>query len=537
MGELRRWGGHMVPMVSAGFTVLSGMVLLVSSATPAVPERLELLQDLLPLSVVEVSHVLSALVGLALLILARGLSDRLNGAYLTALLFCGAGVLLSLTKGLDYEEASVLILLASMLWLSRREFYRRTALLDEPYTTGWLLALLAALGGTAWVTMFAFKHVEYSHLLWWQFEYDADAPRAMRAGVTVAVAASVFALRALLSPPRFDMARPGTADLARAEFILQAQNHTMAHLVLMGDKRLLFDETNRGFVMFGVQGRSWIALGDPVGPPAVAEELAWRFREQVDRENGRIAFYQVRPTYLPAYLDMNLTPVKIGEEALVWLDRFGLEGSKGAEFRYIRKRAGREGMSFEILPRACIGERLTELRVISDDWLTCKQSREKRFSLGAFLPNYLAYSDLALIRQNGRVVAFANLLTTGTRVEASVDLMRHVRGAPSSTMEFLFVELLCHFKDEGYASVNLGMAPFSGLEDHPLAPLWQRFGALLYNRGQPFYNFQGLRRFKEKFQPVWEPRYLACQGGLNPALVLADAAVLIAGGYRGVFTK
>lgn len=537
LAGLSRWGGRMVPTLSAAFAVLSGLILLLSSATPAVPERLELLQDLLPLAVVEVSHVLSALSGLALLILARGLADRLNGAYLATLIFCGAGILLSLAKGIDYEEAFVLMLLAFVLWFSRREFYRRTTLLNEPYTTGWLLAVLAALGGMTWVTVFAFKHVEYSHLLWWQFEYDAEAPRAMRAGVAAAVAASLFALRLLLSPPRFELSQPGSAELARVDVILNSQDYTLAHLALMGDKRLLFDESSRGFVMFGVQGRSWIALGDPVGAEAVAEELAWRFREQVDRENGRVAFYQVRPALLPVYLDMNLTPVKIGEEALVPLDRFTLEGGKGADFRHILKRAEREGLSFEIVPRSDFGARIAELQAISDDWLASKQTREKRFSLGAFLPDYLALFDFALIRHNGRAVAFANLLSTATHREASIDLMRHVHDAPRLTMEYLFVELLRHFKNEGYSTFNLGMAPFSGLEDHPLAPVWQRFGALLYNRGEPFYNFQGLRRFKEKFQPVWEPRYLACQGGFNPALVLADAAVLIAGGYRGVFAK
>ncbi|QSA98893.1 bifunctional lysylphosphatidylglycerol flippase/synthetase MprF [Methylococcus sp. EFPC2] len=537
LAKLNRWGGRMVPALSAGFAVLSGLVLLWSSATPAAPERLSLLEDLLPLVVVEVSHILSALVGLALLIVARGLAHRLNGAYVATLIFCAAGIVLSLAKGIDYEEAVVLALLALALWLARSEFYRRTALVDEPYTFGWLLALAAALGGMVWVTLFSFKHVEYSHLLWWQFEYDAEAPRAMRAGVTVAVAISLFALRALLNPPGPAMALPEPADLERAETIVQGQDFTQAHLALMGDKRLLFDESARAFIMYGIQGHSWIALGDPVGPPQLAEELAWHFRERVDRENGRIAFYQVRPSLLPIYLDMNLTPVKIGEEAVIPLDRFTVEGSHGADFRYVLKRAERDGLSLEILRREDFSARLAELRAISDDWLANKQSREKGFSLGAFLPHYLGRSDIALIRHGGRTVAFANLLTTATRTEASVDLMRHTRDAPKSTMEYLFVALLCHFKIAGYASFNLGMAPFSGLEDHPLAPIWQRFGALLYNRGVPYYNFQGLRRFKEKFQPVWEPRYLACPGGLNPALVMTDAAVLIAGGYRGVFTK
>lgn len=81
------------------------------------------------------------------------------------------------------------------------------------------------------------------------------------------------------------------------------------------------------------------------------------------------------------------------------------------------------------------------------------------------------------------------------------------------------------------------MAPLSGMEKHPLAPLWHRFGHLLYNRGEHFYNFHGLRAFKEKFDPVWEPRYLVTGRGLSPLLVLTDIAALIAGGIEGVLKK
>ena len=83
----------------------------------------------------------------------------------------------------------------------------------------------------------------------------------------------------------------------------------------------------------------------------------------------------------------------------------------------------------------------------------------------------------------------------------------------------------------------LGMAPLSGLENHPLAPVWHRFGHLIYNRGERFYNFQGLRAYKEKFDPVWEPHYLAYPGGLSLPRILADVSALIAGGYRRIFLR
>jgi phosphatidylglycerol lysyltransferase len=104
-------------------------------------------------------------------------------------------------------------------------------------------------------------------------------------------------------------------------------------------------------------------------------------------------------------------------------------------------------------------------------------------------------------------------------------------------MEFLLIELMRWGRDNGYERFNLGMAPLSGIENRTLAPLWNRVGALLFSRGEPFYNFQGLRLYKEKFDPIWEPRYLASPGGLVLPRILTNVASLISGGLAGVVSK
>jgi len=104
-------------------------------------------------------------------------------------------------------------------------------------------------------------------------------------------------------------------------------------------------------------------------------------------------------------------------------------------------------------------------------------------------------------------------------------------------MQFIFTELMLWGRAQGYRSFRLGMAPFSGLESRALAPLWTRVGALMYRYGEHFYNFQGLREYKEKFDPVWEPRYLASPGGLALPRVLTSVATLIGGGIKGVVAK
>jgi phosphatidylglycerol lysyltransferase len=137
---------------------------------------------------------------------------------------------------------------------------------------------------------------------------------------------------------------------------------------------------------------------------------------------------------------------------------------------------------------------------------------------------------MALVEQSGEVIAFADLWEGATLEELSVDLMRHSNNAPGSVMDFLFVELMLWGKAQGYHWFNLGMAPLAGLEAHRLAPAWHKVGRLIYHYGENFYNFEGLRQYKEKFLPEWRPRYLAAPGGLAQPRVLLDVTSLISGG-------
>ena len=115
--------------------------------------------------------------------------------------------------------------------------------------------------------------------------------------------------------------------------------------------------------------------------------------------------------------------------------------------------------------------------------------------------------------------------------------MRHAADAPRGVMDYLFTRLMLYGRDAGYASFNLGMAPLSGLESRQLAPLWTRAGALLFRHGEHFYNFRGLRAYKEKYQPRWEPKYLASPGGLALPRILANVTSLISGGIGGVMKR
>lgn len=530
--RLARSAARLTPSFLGVIAFAAGAMLLVSGATPTFSHRLAILSLRLPLWVVEASHFLGSLAGVLFLFVARGLFHRLDGAWWLALVLSIASLGLSLAKGLAYTEACFLAALILLLLVTRRQFGRPASLLGQPFTLGWFAAVGITVAGAIGVLFFAFDDLRYARHLWWQFEFDAQAPRALRAMVGVSVLALSLGLWQLLRPPKGIAAPPDAAALARAREIIRTQERAEAQLALMADKSLLFSTSGHAFLMFGRRGRSWVALFDPVGPRTEWPELIWRFVELADAHGGRAGFYQVRPDSLPLYLDAGLKIMKLGEEARVTLERFSLAGSDRAGLRYALKRGERDGLAFELLPPERVPAALDELRAVSDAWLEARRASERGFSIAAFVPDYVGAQTVGLVRQAGRAVAFATVMATAMRQEVAVGLMRHVEDASPYAMEFLFTRLILHFKGEGYRVISLGMAPLSGLQPAPLASRWHRIGALIWRHGNRLYNFQGLRRFKGKFDPVWEPRYLAASGTIGPFVALADVAGLVGAGIK-----
>jgi phosphatidylglycerol lysyltransferase len=133
-----------------------------------------------------------------------------------------------------------------------------------------------------------------------------------------------------------------------------------------------------------------------------------------------------------------------------------------------------------------------------------------------------------------QIVAFANILQSRQGSELSVDLMRQRMDIPNGLMDFLFTRLMSWGKTEGYRWFNLGMAPLSGLQTHPFAPVWNRVGCFVFRHGAHFYDFEGLRRYKAKFAPQWIPKYVAVAGRLTLARALLDIACLASGGAKNI---
>jgi phosphatidylglycerol lysyltransferase len=526
-----------IPDVFAFGTFIAGAFMLFSGALPAAKGRLEFLSDFLPLSAIEASHFLSSIIGAALLILARGLQRHIDSAYHITVALLIAGIIFSFARGLDYESATILSVMLLALLPCRNEFYRKGSLLHERFSFPWIISIISVIICSVWLGMFSYKHVSYSNSLWWRFAFEDDAPRFLRATTAGAIFILLFLFTRLVTTSRKVAVTQDADAIENVEQIVRSSPKTYAWLALLGDKKFIFDDERRVFIMYAVQGRSWIAMGDPIGPNNLWKDLLWRFRELCDRYEAWPVFYSVDKTNLDLYVELGMTFLKLGEEAIVDIQAFSLEGPAHKGLRYTHNKLLKQNCVVSIVSQQEVPAILPTLKEISDKWLEQKKTREKRFSLGFFNPLYLSQTPVAVVKQDGRIIAFANIWPGAQKQEMSVDLMRFLPDAPDGIMDYLFTELMLWGKQQGYGSFNFGMVPLSGFEDKPLATLWTITGVYIFRYGEHFYNFQGLLQYKNKFHPQWYPKYLAGPKGLMLPRILANMASLISGGLKGVIMK
>jgi glycosyltransferase 2 family protein len=535
--ELKPAAYAAAPWTSAILTMAVGFMLIVSGAMPSEPVRFMRLLQIAPVILIEVSHFASSVLGLCLVMLAFGLRARLDAAWMATLVVALVAAPLTLFKGFNWEETAVLAALCLVLAPLHGAFPRKARLTRMEITPGWLISAVAVVLGAGLLGLWSYEHADYADRSWWRVMADADAARSIRAWAGAALALLVFGLLRLFStaatPPVVGEDDPHldrvTAILAHAE-----QAEPGANLALLGDKRFLFSASGQSFLMFGVRGRSWIALGGPVGRRDERLDLLWRFRELADAHAARPGIYAVDADDLPDLVELGFSIQKVGESAAVPLDSFSIEGRKRGNLRRAWRKCAEDGATFEVLEPPQSAAIVAELRAVSDEWLSHHAGGEKGFTMGGFHDGYVARFPIAAVRFQGKVVAFATLWITAARTAFSMDLMRYSDDAPKNIMDYLFVELLAWGRAQGYQAFEFGMAPLAGLDDRPLAPMMSRVGRLLFERGEEIYNFQGVRKYKDKYDPVWQPRYVAAPHKWAIPILLADVGLMSSGGMAGL---
>ncbi|MDQ8028849.1 MAG: GNAT family N-acetyltransferase [Brevundimonas sp.] len=522
------------PHIFAALCVAAGTVLLTSGVTPAYEDRLDEVRAILPPILIELSHFGASISGFLLLLLSAGLWRRRRGAWLAALIVLLAAAVFSLLKGLDWEEAAQVLFLAAAMAPCRAAFNRRSRVF-EALSPSWVMLVLTVVAGMLWLGFFAYRDVAYTDDLWWSLLIDREVSGFLRVGAVLSLLAVVIAGRSLVSAPGARSHGPASEpDIQRALTVLQTGDGVMPDgwLAMLRDKALMFSPSGRTFLAYRVIGRRWITMGEPIGPQEEHLALLWAFAELADSYGGVAVFYAVEETALADLATMGLAVRKIGEEALVDVHAFTLQGKSRQNLRTAINRCEREGATFEMLPTGAAIADMGQLKAVSDIWLTHHIGVEKGFSLGRFDPDYLALTPVAVVRQEGRIVAFANLMPGGDRL--AVDLMRFTPDAPPGVMDYLFIRAIEWARDNDYRWLDLGRAPLAGLENRRLAPVFARVGALVFEEGGALYGFAGLRAWKAKFAPEWRPCFIAAPTSTPLALALLDVALLTSGGWRGM---
>jgi phosphatidylglycerol lysyltransferase len=310
-------------------------------------------------------------------------------------------------------------------------------------------------------------------------------------------------------------------ERAEVEHLLQEYaTGSLAYFLLLEDKRWCFSPDRGAVVGYHLQGPVAVALGEPIGAPDELIPCARAFVDLCEAQGWIPAWHQVSEPGREILDAVGQQTMKIGEEAVIDVASFSLDGRKS--LRSALRRVQRAGLRVVELPQPIDDETMAQLRDVSDAWLSHGGHRERTFSLGRFDPAYLrATRVLAAVDANGAIAAFANLLPAYRSSVGNFDLMRRDPGSPNGTMDALFVAMIERCRAEGLQGLSLGLAPLTGISGDTLRARALR---LLYDRAGRFFNFEGLRRFKDKWEPRWEPRYLGYPSDVDLPRVAAAVA-------------
>jgi phosphatidylglycerol lysyltransferase len=530
-----RWMPDLAPHGFAGLTFFAGALLLFFNATPEASRRILWLNEYIPLGLLEGSHFAVGVLGALLLLLARGLQQRLDIAYSFTLVCLGLGALASFFKGFDYGQAFLLLIIFGVLLPCRRYFPKKSSLFYQRYPPVWVTAILFVWLGSIWVGVFNYRYEDYSSDLWTTFDLVEDAARFLRSTLGATVTLVLFAIIGLLSPDQPETQIPSPIELDKTQRLVRSSSRTYPALALLDDKALLLNKKGDAFLMYGIEGKSWVCLGDPVGSPRDQEELSQKFISLCRRQKAWPVFYQVDQDHLQPYLDQGLTILKIGEEALVPLADFQWEKIASSELKASYQRfQNKDEFDFEVLPAGAAGALLPELKRVSEEWLSKNKTRERGFSAGFFDEDYLKRLPLVVVRREGKLSAFAVLWESHGKSEMAVDLLRSSADAGAALEDCLLIECMRYGQYKGFQWFSFGVAPLLNMEDGPLSTFKEKLARLFspYAEGE---KLAGSRAEMEKFTPEWRPKYLATPGELPIGVVLSTVESLQSRGMRTVF--
>lgn len=506
---------------------LSGALLLVSALIPGAAYRLRLASKLLSFSIMQWSHQLSVCIGVLLIIMAGKIGMKEKRAYKATFYLLIMGSVFTFLKGFNYEEAIFIMVVVGLLYMSKGSFYRKSLPFD------WLKSLFNLLFILICIIVYAkLKHLIFmDYINRYRFSEIKKSTIVSHYNAIIAYfSLIVFIVLWEATKPRIenDKGFETTVDERKFnEFLSNYGGNYLTHLIYLNDKNIFWAASGRVAFIYQKSHNILVVLGDMIGDERCFREGISEFQDFADEYGYRIAFYEVSDSWLPIYHDYGYDFFKLGETAIVDLEKFDLCGPASRDFRNVMSRFERDGYVFELADH--ISDQLFEpLKIISDQWL--KGRKEMGFSLGGFDEGYLRHSPIAMVKniQTSEIISFASVMPSydGNK-SASIDLMRFKDDAPSNAMTYLILNLLLAYKERGFKLFNLGMAPLSNVGRAQKSHITEKAANLFMRHGSRFYSYEGLRRYKNKFNPSWEERYLAYEDITVLPSSLIESLILI----------
>ncbi|HSX30658.1 MAG TPA: phosphatidylglycerol lysyltransferase domain-containing protein [Candidatus Saccharimonadales bacterium] len=332
----------------------------------------------------------------------------------------------------------------------------------------------------------------------------------------VSVGAVGYVLLAFFQPIRFRF-QPERGHRELAEELLRRYPSDIDDFFKLWpqDKHYFFDSSHESGLAYRVSQGVALVVGDPFGNPKRFLLLIQAFQDLCFVNDWRPGFVHTTPRHKDLYLKLGYHVQKLGEEAVLNLEAFRAHRDD-KYFRQIRNRFSKLGYSVELLDPPHGSKRLARLRAISTTWLTRPGRAERGFMLGYHSNAYMQLSRVAVARDaKQRIRGFINIVPTYEAGTANYDLLRCDVDAPGNCNDFLLMGLIDLLSEEGCHTLNLGLCLLAGMDEpSETVSIIDTAMRLAYANGDRFFSFSGLQRFKAKYEPEWEDRYVASGGSL-----------------------
>jgi len=543
-----RWTVEIISVLTA----FVGIINVFSAIRPALADRLSLIVPYLPNVILNGARLATVIFGFSLIVISIGLRNHKKAAWLLAMVVLIVSIVLHLIKGLDYEEASISLVLVLILWSQRFNFQAES---DNPSVWQGLRAALLSLALTLGYGTLGFYLLDRQFTInfsFWQsikqtlsmfLSFEPVVMPVTRFGryffdsvYSIATITMIYVLFMFLRPVLLKHSR----DLSKyniAKKIIDKYGRTnLSTFLLFEGKEYFFDSTSSVVIGYTVRGGIAVVLGDPVGPKVKIIEAINQFKQYCQKKSWQVCFYQVMPDHLDDYQKAEFKIIKVGSEAIVDLNLFSLEGADNKNIRNAFNKIDNLHFTHQVCEPPLDDRLLRELEEISDEWLAIKHTVERSFSLGKFHYDYIKNSSILVLKNStGEIVAFTNIVREGVSQErVSIDLMRHRNGIENGVMEYLFISLFSWAKKNGYKYFNMGLSPLAGTGINKDDSIAEKAINFIYKNINQFYNFKGLHGFKDKFHPIWSPRYLIYPSNLS--LLKVAVALIEADSEKNIWT-